>query len=166
MAAAWFCSIGLVWSVVTACSGACAQEPDASESDSDDDESDEGVDEENMKLVLVVRSDLSMRTGKIAAQCSHATLGVCDRIQRRGDKRQQDNVRRWKRYGQAKIVLKVPTEEEMLVLAGVAESLRLPTYVVVDAGRTQIAAGSRTVLAIGPAPTGSIDPVTRGLKLL
>jgi len=35
-----------------------------------------------------------------------------------------------------------------------------------DAGRTQIAAGSRTVLAIGPAPVKEIDAVTGELKLL
>jgi len=33
------------------------------------------------KLVLCVREDLKMSVGKIAAQCSHATLGVYKRIQ-------------------------------------------------------------------------------------
>lgn len=47
-----------------------------------------------------------------------------------------------------------------------ARSLRLPTYMVADAGRTQIAAGSRTVLAIGPGPKSVIDQVTGHLKLL
>jgi len=40
------------------------------------------------------------------------------------------------------------------------------SYVVEDAGRTQIAAGSKTVLAIGPAPVSSLDKFTRELKLL
>ena len=31
---------------------------------------------EEMKLVLVVNDGLAMTTGKVAAQCSHATLGV------------------------------------------------------------------------------------------
>lgn len=35
-----------------------------------------------------------------------------------------------------------------------------------DAGRTQIAAGSLTVLAIGPAPVKEVDAVTGHLKLL
>jgi hypothetical protein len=33
-------------------------------------------------------------------------------------------------------------------------------------GRTQIAAGSKTVLAIGPAPVGAVDKITGHLKLL
>jgi PTH2 family peptidyl-tRNA hydrolase len=39
-------------------------------------------------------------------------------------------------------------------------------YLVEDAGRTQIAAGSKTVLAIGPAPVAELDRITSHLKLL
>jgi PTH2 family peptidyl-tRNA hydrolase len=39
-------------------------------------------------------------------------------------------------------------------------------YLVHDAGRTQIAAGSATVLAIGPALVEDIDTLTGHLKLL
>jgi peptidyl-tRNA hydrolase, PTH2 family len=35
-----------------------------------------------------------------------------------------------------------------------------------DAGRTQIEAGSMTVLGVGPAPKSLVDKVTGGLKLL
>ena len=38
--------------------------------------------------------------------------------------------------------------------------LGIPTYFVVDAGRTQIPEGSKTVLGIGPAPESLIDSVT------
>jgi peptidyl-tRNA hydrolase, PTH2 family len=38
--------------------------------------------------------------------------------------------------------------------------------VIADAGRTQIASGSLTVLGIGPAPKGVVDGVTGQLKLL
>lgn len=37
-------------------------------------------DKERKKLVLVVREDLKMTSGKIAAQCSHATLGIYRKI--------------------------------------------------------------------------------------
>ena len=42
----------------------------------------------------------------------------------------------------------------------------LVTYIVEDAGRTQIAAGSKTVLAIGPAPVHAFEEITKHLKLL
>jgi peptidyl-tRNA hydrolase len=42
----------------------------------------------------------------------------------------------------------------------------LPAYIVHDAGRTQIAAGSQTVLAIGPGPKSVVDQVTGHLSLL
>ena len=41
---------------------------------------------------------------------------------------------------------------QMLALQGECERAGLCSYVVVDAGRTQIAPGSKTVLGIGPAP--------------
>lgn len=40
------------------------------------------------------------------------------------------------------------------------------TYLVEDAGHTQIEAGSKTVLAIGPAFSDEIDPLTEHFKLL
>ena len=40
------------------------------------------------------------------------------------------------------------------------------TYLVEDAGHTQIKAGSKTVLGIGPAFPEEIDPITQHLKLL
>jgi PTH2 family peptidyl-tRNA hydrolase len=51
-------------------------------------------------------------------------------------------------------------------LEAAAEQASLPCYLVHDAGRTQIPAGSQTVLAIGPAPKSKIDQLTGHLKLL
>ena len=41
----------------------------------------------------------------------------------------------------------------------VAQMAGLVTYIVTDAGRTQIAAGSETVLAIRPAPESVLKPI-------
>lgn len=46
-----------------------------------------------------------------------------------------------------------------------ARSIGLVSKSIIDAGRTQIEAGSRTVLAIGPGPVELIDKVTGQLKL-
>ncbi|KAF0727820.1 hypothetical protein AaE_009501 [Aphanomyces astaci] len=72
----------------------------------------------------------------------------------------------WEYSGQTKVALKIESEEEMLLLAGRAKELGLVHYIVVDAGRTQIAPDSKTVLAVGPAPAGTIDNLTGHLKLM
>ncbi|KAI5791699.1 peptidyl-tRNA hydrolase PTH2-domain-containing protein [Peziza echinospora] len=115
------------------------------------------------KLVLVVRTDLAMTKGKIAAQCGHAVLANYKSI----SKSSPGLLQRWERSGQAKIALKCDGgEEELELLQAQAQSLGLTAKVVRDAGRTQIAAGSATVLGIGPAPKAVIDQVTGHLKLL
>jgi PTH2 family peptidyl-tRNA hydrolase len=52
------------------------------------------------------------------------------------------------------------------ILAERAAAAGIATYIVHDAGRTQIPAGSQTVLAIGPAPKSALDKITGHLKLL
>ncbi|KAF2479088.1 peptidyl-tRNA hydrolase PTH2-domain-containing protein [Neohortaea acidophila] len=120
---------------------------------------------EECKLVLVVRTDLGMTKGKIAAQCSHATL-ACYKALMRADAA-HPLLRRWERLGQAKVALKVDGgEDDLLVLQAQALSLGICAQIIHDAGRTQIASGSATVLGIGPAPKSKIDEVTGHLKLL
>lgn len=47
-----------------------------------------------------------------------------------------------------------------------AQANNFNTCLIRDAGRTQIEPNSKTVLAIGPAPSAELDKVTRHLKLL
>ncbi|CAG7846174.1 SubName: Full=Related to exostosin-like 3 {ECO:0000313/EMBL:CCA70080.1} [Serendipita indica DSM 11827] len=75
-------------------------------------------------------------------------------------------LRHWEWTGQAKIALQIKSEEDILLLQATAQSLNLVARVIQDAGRTQIEAGSRTVLGIGPGPVKLIDQVTGHLKLL
>ena len=65
------------------------------------DESDysEVSDEEDLKLVLVVRQDLKMGKGKAAAQCSHATLAAYKRAKRKCP----DRLKIWEATGQGSI---------------------------------------------------------------
>ena len=74
-------------------------------------------------------------------------------------------VQRWEAGGQAKVALQVKSEEELLMLQAAALSLSLTAKVIHDAGRTQIAAGSATVLGVGPGPKSVVDQVTGSLKL-
>lgn len=102
--------------------------------------------------------------GKIAAQCGHATL-ACYKTLLQADAA-HPVLKRWERLGQAKVALKVDSEDEMLMLQAQAVSLGLCAQVIHDAGRTQIASGFATVLGIGPAPKSKVDEVTGHLKLL
>lgn len=58
------------------------------------------------------------------------------------------------------------TESEVLELYRRAKTSGLNACLIADAGRTQIAAGSKTVLAIGPDEIQKIDGLTGNLKLL
>lgn len=102
--------------------------------------------------------------GKIAAQASHAALACYTSFP--PSPTPHPLLRRWQQQGQAKIAVQVPSEDELLELQARALSLGLCAKVVRDAGRTQIAAGSATVLGVGPGPKSVIDGVTGGLKLL
>lgn len=120
-----------------------------------------GDDSGEFKLVLVVRGDIKMEKGKAAAQCSHAAVLAYKQAQRDAPRL----LRQWERQGQRKVVLRASTEEEMLSLASHARSKGLITSLVRDAGRTQLAPGTRTVLGVGPADERLIDSVTGHLKL-
>ncbi|KAJ2863116.1 hypothetical protein GGH94_003817 [Coemansia aciculifera] len=116
---------------------------------------------EDTKLVLIIRTDLGMSKGKIAAQCSHATLGCY----KRALKQAPAMLKAWEYTGQAKVTLKCNSEEELVDLQKKAQAAGLVAQSICDAGRTQIAAGSRTVLGIGPGPVGAVDRVSGHLKL-
>jgi len=75
-------------------------------------------------------------------------------------------LRRWENWGQAKVTVQVKSEDELLLLQAQAISLGLCAKIIHDAGRTQIATGSATVLGVGPGPKSVIDQVTGHLKLL
>ncbi|XP_041864993.1 peptidyl-tRNA hydrolase 2, mitochondrial [Melanotaenia boesemani] len=113
------------------------------------------------KMILVVRNDLKMGKGKVAAQCSHAAVSAYRQVQRRNP----ELLKQWEYCGQPKVVVKAPDEDTMIDLLGHAKEMGLTVSLIQDAGRTQIAPGSRTVLGIGPGPADLIDSVTGDLKL-
>lgn len=131
-----------------------------SSEDDDSDYSDVDMSKE-MKMVLVVRQDLKMGKGKAAAQCCHATLSAYKSARRKCP----EVLRSWEVGGQPKVTVKADSEEDLIVLLTQARSLGLVSAIVADAGRTQIAPGSKTVVAIGPGPVDLVDQVTGSLKL-
>ena len=116
----------------------------------------------DLKMVMVVRTDLKMGNGKIAAQCCHACLG----LYKSQLKKDLPRLQAWENSNYKKVVLKCVNEEEMLNIANNARSKGLDYYIVRDAGLTQITPGSKTVLSIGPAMEKELKEVTNHLKLL
>ncbi|TFY74952.1 hypothetical protein EWM64_g9061 [Hericium alpestre] len=137
---------------------------------------------EDTKLVLVVRSDLGMSTGKVAAQMA-STVQTRDVGLLQGAFYIESRSTAALGTDWTKIALRCNDAEEMNLLQAKAQSLDLCARSIQDAGRTQIAAGSRTVLGIGPGayraarswaadellrsgPARLINQVTGKLKLL
>jgi len=112
-----------------------------------------------MKQVIVVDESLKLPRGKLAAQVAHAAvegfLGA-----------PVEPRREWLEVGMPKVVLRARSTEELLNLAEQAEAAGLPVAVIQDAGRTVVAAGTTTCIAIGPAATEDIDRLTGNLSLL
>ncbi|MBU0662188.1 peptidyl-tRNA hydrolase Pth2 [Candidatus Micrarchaeota archaeon] len=115
-----------------------------------------------MKQVIVVRADLGMGRGKIAAQCSHASLMALENAQRED----AGAVEKWRAEGQMKIVLKVNSERELIDVFQQVKNARLKPALVQDAGHTQTAPGTKTCFGVGPADDAALDKLTGHLKLL
>ena len=112
-----------------------------------------------MKQVIVVRSDLDMGKGKIAAQAAHASLSAYQHANPEARKE-------WEQHGQTKVVAKAGSESELKELYQLAKAAKLPAALITDAGRTQIEPGTVTALAIGHAADEKVDKITGKLKLL
>lgn len=107
----------------------------------------------------MVNSSLGLPPGKLAAQVAHASIGAF-----LGAAAAQQ--RAWLEAGMPKIVLDGATAEFIADLQQRAQDAGLPAFLVRDAGKTVVAAGTVTCLGIGPAIAAEIDALTGALSLL
>lgn len=136
------------------------------------------------KQVIVVRKDLSMRKGKLAAQVAHASL-----------KAVLDYAQRWVEhpgghvysvpvsvYGFPigspiqdwldnecfkKVVVSVESEKELDMIFASAEMAKLPRAIIIDNGATEFKGVlTKTCVAVGPDDPQKIDLITGNLPLL
>lgn len=112
-----------------------------------------------LKQVILVRADLKLSAGKLAAQVAHASVNCVM-------KSDNDLVREWNSFGAKKVVLKVKNDAELHKYEQAAKDAGLKTYVVSDAGLTEVPPGTETCMGIGPDKEEKIDAVTGGLGML
>lgn len=111
------------------------------------------------KQVIVIRSDLKMSKGKVAAQASHAAVDASHKADKK-------ILTEWKKEGQKKVILKVKSEAELLALEEKCKKLKLVCSLISDAGRTELEPGTITALGIGPDSEEKINKVTGSLPLM
>lgn len=111
------------------------------------------------KQVILVREDLKLPKGKLAVQCSHASVASLV-------KSHKDDIKRWQSEGMKKVVLKVNDLDELIKYKNQAEDLGLITALIEDAGKTVVEPGTITCLGIGPDKEEKIDKVSGKLKMV
>lgn len=137
----------------------------------------------NAKQVIVVRRDLKMRKGKVAAQSGHAcveaVLMALAKEDRLSDVRVEDGwvqladagrdatpLSEWFTRGVAKICVYVDSEEALLDLAKQGEDAGFCVALIQDAGHTEFhGEPTYTCLAFEPLFPEQIDPITGELPL-
>ena len=135
------------------------------------------------KMMIVMRKDLKMRKGKIAAQAGHACIEAilmalhkegrtgelemgADGMYLKGEGREATPLSAWFRYGCAKVCVYVDSEEALLAIADQAREKGILAAVITDAGMTEFhGVPTKTCLALEPLPTEIADELTGGLPL-
>lgn len=135
------------------------------------------------KMMIVMRRDLKMRKGKIAAQAGHACIEailialkkenrLCDLemtedgMSLRTEDPNETPLTEWFHYGCAKICVYVDSEEELLAIAEKAKEKNIIAAVITDAGMTEFhGVPTKTCLALEPLAAEKADELTGGLPL-
>jgi len=111
-----------------------------------------------LKQVILVREDLKLSAGKMAAQVAHAAVTCAMK---------SDNIllRDWLSRGAKKVVLKVKSDSDLHKYKLKAKDNGLKTALIIDAGRTELPPETETCLGIGPDKEDKIDEVVGDLSL-
>ncbi|MBY8981929.1 MAG: peptidyl-tRNA hydrolase Pth2 [Candidatus Lokiarchaeota archaeon] len=115
-----------------------------------------------IKQVIILRTDLKMGTGKKCAQACHASVSSSNKVRRINTKLWKD----WINSGQKKVVLKIQSLDELEEIFTKLKKNDIECAIINDAGLTQLAPGTVTALGIGPELSRRVDKITGTLKLL
>lgn len=127
-----------------------------------------------VKQVIVVRRDLKMRPGKMAAQVAHAAIKV---ILDRGSfigascrdffiPQMTEEMKYWMGVSFTKIVLSAQNEADILELEKKAKELNIPHAVMIDDGWAEYHADKVvTCIALGPANSDTLNKLIKDFPL-
>ena len=115
-----------------------------------------------LKMVFVINHELKMGKGKIAAQVGHAAV----KATLQSGEHRPELLDAWLSTGQKKVCVKADDVRQLEQIEHQAKHHQILTSKILDAGHTQIPAGSYTVLALGPDVEERLDALTGELKLL
>lgn len=117
------------------------------------------------KQVIIVRKDLGMRKGKIAAQVAHASIAAI--LPTNQLTITDDKVIKWLNSDSTKIVVSVDSEDELLSIYDIAKEKGLLCSLIQDKGFTEFnRVLTYTCVAIGPDNIDTVDSITSTLKLM
>lgn len=130
----------------------------------------------NIRQVIVVRKDLNMRKGKLAAQVAHASNEFLVELYNHAEafiktdeyKEIRNTFNKWY-YDNlfTKIVLGINSERELLDLIEKAKSLKIKNYPIYDMGLTEFhGVKTLTCCSFGPGSKEELDKVTGHLQLI
>jgi PTH2 family peptidyl-tRNA hydrolase len=115
-----------------------------------------------LKMWLAVRTDLDMSLGKACAQAGHA-FGHLHLLA------QQQKPVVFKNYlenATPKITVRVDGESALLRVHNEAQAAGITSYIVHDAGRSELEPNTATVCAFGPAYHDELPSFLKRLRLL
>lgn len=120
-----------------------------------------------VKQVIVWRHDLKCRMGKKMAQSGHAALShlsalIVDHVDADGNVSFQMTPAQFEWYltNFRKIVCKVDSEADLMLLYLRCKEMQIPVELVIDDGLTEWNEPTKTCIAIGPEKDEIIDQVT------
>lgn len=127
------------------------------------------------KQVIVVRTDLNMRKGKLASQVAHAAMAFLTRNAEFSDNIDVDTMtvelfpfeREWLDNSFTKVVVGVASEEALKDVIFKAKMAGIEVNEIIDNGKTEFGGVlTLTCAAFGPDKAERLDPITGGLQLL
>ena len=137
----------------------------------------------NSKMMIVMRRDLKMRKGKIAAQAGHACIDAVLQALQKEDRlndlvsspdgmmlktadKPESPLTEWFNNGCTKVCVYIDSEEELLAIAEKAEDRGIIAAVITDWGLTEFhGEHTKTCLALEPLPAEIANELTGELPL-